>query len=122
MQSVEQDSQVPFVVFHHIYCTHVVEGIHTTDTFRIPVLVTERKRQVVPGALQDSIPGTMLAPVDTLMSASAFAQTKVLTSHRKVVKTLIAKSYTGEILINRFKKCWNIPESKADTVSVISPR
>lgn len=82
----------------------MVEGIHTTDTFRTPMLVTERKWQVVPGALQDSIPGIMLAPVDTLMSASALAQTKVLSSHRKAVKTLIAKSYTRKILINRLKK------------------
>lgn len=113
MQSVEQGSRVPFAVSQHTYCTHMVEGIHTTDTFRIPMLVTERKWQVVPGALQDSIPGTMLAPVDTLMSASAFAQTKVLTSHRKAIKALIAKSYTREILINRLKKCRNIHESKA---------
>lgn len=105
MQSEEQDSQVPFAVFQHIYCAHMVEwGIHTTDTFRIPMLVTERKWQLVPGALQDSITEIMLAPVDTLMSASAFAQTKVLTSHRKAVKTLITKSYTREILINRLKK------------------
>lgn len=94
-------SQVAFVVFQHIYCTHMVEGILTTDTFRVPMLVTERKWQVVPGALQDSIVGIMLAPVDTLMSASTFAQTKELTSHRKAVKTLIARSYTREILINR---------------------
>lgn len=123
MQSEEQDSQVPFAVFQHIYCAHMVEwGIHTTDTFRIPMLVTERKWQLVPGALQDSIPEIMLAPVDTLMSASAFAQTKVLTSHRKAVKTLITKSYTREILINRLKKWKNIHDSKAETASVMSPR
>lgn len=45
----------------------MVEGVHTTDTFRTPMLVTERKWQVVPGALQDSIPGIMLTPVDVLM-------------------------------------------------------
>lgn len=82
----------------------MAEGIHTTDTFRVPMLVTEAKRQVVPGALQDSIPGIILAPVDILMSASAFAQAKVLTSHRKAVMTVIAKSYSREVLIIKLKK------------------
>jgi len=77
--------------------------IHTTDTFRAPILVTETKRQVVPSALQDSIPGIMLAPVDILMSASAFAQVKVLTIHRKAVMTVIAKSYKREVLIIRLE-------------------
>lgn len=82
----------------------MAEDIHTTDTFRVPMLVTEAKRQVVPGALQDSIPGIMLAPVDILMSASAFAQAKVLTSHRKAITTVIAKSCIKVVLTVRLKK------------------
>lgn len=68
------------------------------------MLVTEAKRQVVAGALQGSIPGTMLAPVDILMSASAFAQTKVLIIQRKAVMTVIAKSYRRDTLIIRLEK------------------
>lgn len=87
----------------------MAEDIHTTETFRVLMLVTEAKRQVVPGALQASIPAITLAPVDILMSASAFAQAKVPTSHRRAVTTVIAKSYGREVCVVRLKKiCMNV--------------
>lgn len=46
----------------------------------------------------------MPAPVDILISASAFAQAEVLTSHRKVVTIVTAKSYKREVPVRRFKR------------------
>lgn len=87
----------------------MAKDTHTTDMFRVFMLVTEAKRQVVPGALQASIPRITLAPVDILMSASAFAQAKVPTSHRKAVMAVTAKSYGREVSIVRLKKiCMNV--------------
>lgn len=76
------------------------------------MLVTAAKWQVAPGVLQDSIPRIMLAPVDILMSASTFAQAKVLTSHKKAVMTVITKSYKREVLIIKLK---NIHEYTKET-------
>lgn len=65
----------------------------------------------------------MLAPVDILMSASTFAQAKVLTSHKKAVMTVITKSYKREVLIIKLKNIHEYTkETKAETASIKSPK
>lgn len=90
--------------------------IHTTDTFRVPMLVTETNKQVDPGSLQDAISRTMLGPVDIFISVSALAQAEALTSHRKAAMTVITKSYTKRQLsvnyhfYNRIKNTYQLRE------------
>lgn len=60
--------------------------IHTTETFKLPMGVTESNTQLTPGFWQTGISLTMLGPVDTLISTRAFAQAAVLTSHRNTAQ------------------------------------
>lgn len=56
----------------------------------------------------------MPAPVDILISASAFAQAEVLTSHRKVVIIVTTKSYKKKYSLKDLKEIVSTQENKAD--------
>lgn len=69
--------------------TQMLTDIHTTDTFRRPMGVTEPNTHDDPGILQADISSTIRGPVDILMSTRAFAQAALLTSHKKTAQRVM---------------------------------